>query len=388
MKYILYVFSFYRKISRISLSIETVIVITTLLIRFSTQLNINQQQSFTYQLEHFQSVNTNELDFNDDDPCLIHYCPKGMECILTNNQQPECICQRQCLITNKRKRRHHAVCGSNGKIYSNYCELNRENCITGDKVIFQTLSKCLIKNETTAGAFETKKGEQKQPSIVDSCTIQQYEIMKDNVLLFNHNHLIFPKVEVGDELNKKSHSKEFLVSIIFSHYDQNNDGLLEYDELLSVWNEEKIIQIKNGDNDCSLVDLLRYDDTNNDFKLTINEFNQAFSQLSSGISVTLDKALEINHLSVRIGDNVEIKCDIIGRPKPPTIIWQRYNYDLTLMNYTINGDDRNQIDEIRLMSGSFINIQNIQLKHAGNYTCHATSDKNIIQTHILTVHSE
>lgn len=47
--------------------------------------------------------------------------------------------------------------------------------------------------------------------------------------------------------------------------------------------------------------------------------------------VSLDKALETNHLSARVGDNVEIKCDVMGTPSPP-IIWKRYSTDLTMLS--------------------------------------------------------
>lgn len=47
--------------------------------------------------------------------------------------------------------------------------------------------------------------------------------------------------------------------------------------------------------------------------------------------VSLDKALETNHLSARVGDNVEIKCDVTGTPSPP-IIWKRYSTDLTMLS--------------------------------------------------------
>lgn len=48
--------------------------------------------------------------------------------------------------------------------------------------------------------------------------------------------------------------------------------------------------------------------------------------------VSLDKALETNHLSARVGDNVEIKCDVTGSPVPIPIIWKRYSTDLTMLS--------------------------------------------------------
>lgn len=48
----------------------------------------------------------------------------------------------------------------------------------------------------------------------------------------------------------------------------------------------------------------------------------------AGVSVvSLDKNLEINHIPARVGDNVEIKCDVTGTPPPP-LVWRRYNSDL------------------------------------------------------------
>ena len=90
----------------------------------------------------------------------------------------------------------------------------------------------------------------------------------------------------------------------------------------------------------------------------------------------MDKALEINHLSARVGDNVEIKCDVTGTPTPP-IVWRRYNIDLTIINE----------DDVRVYSDGSLYLTKIQLLHGGNYTCNAKRNKDVVQTHILTVHS-
>lgn len=44
------------------------------------------------------------------------------------------------------------------------------------------------------------------------------------MLLYNHARL----------MTQDNHSKEYLVSIMFSHYDQNNNGNLEREELEQV----------------------------------------------------------------------------------------------------------------------------------------------------------
>lgn len=47
--------------------------------------------------------------------------------------------------------------------------------------------------------------------------------------------------------------------------------------------------------------------------------------------MSLDKALEVNHVTSRVGDNVEVKCDVTGTPPPP-IIWRRNDMDLSVLN--------------------------------------------------------
>lgn len=96
-----------------------------------------------------------------------------------------------------------------------------------------------------------------------------------------------------------------------------------------------------------------------------------------GLSVvTLEKALEINRISAKVGDNVEIRCDVSGNPPPP-IVWKRYSADLTTL-----GDE-----DVRVFSDGSLYLTKIQLVHAGNYTCRALRNSEVTQTHVLTVHS-
>lgn len=107
------------------------------------------------------------------------------------------------------------------------------------------------------------------------CTSQEYEIMKDNLLLFSHARLM---------TQDNNHSKDFLVSIMFSHYDQNNNGHLDADELNQVSQSEQLEELSNG---CVLRDMLQYDDLDQDQCLNINEFYQAFNKLYSKFLINL-----------------------------------------------------------------------------------------------------
>lgn len=71
------------------------------------------------------------------DPCLVHYCMKGHECTLTETGEATCVCQRQCNLHRK------LVCGSDGHIYPNHCELHRAACITKTAITIERGIHCV-----------------------------------------------------------------------------------------------------------------------------------------------------------------------------------------------------------------------------------------------------
>ncbi|XP_043793974.1 follistatin-related protein 5-like isoform X2 [Apis laboriosa] len=320
------------------------------------------------------------------DPCASKYCGIGKECELSpNNTIAVCVCMRKC------PRRHRPVCASNGKIYANHCELHRAACHSGSSLTKSRLMRCLHHDIENAHIRRTlhmnrtslktskivsypksrnrKKGGLKDNLIPDKndsdskeCSNQEYEIMKDNLLLYNHARL----------MSQDNHSKEYLVSIMFSHYDRNNNGNLEREELEQFAENEDLEELCRG---CNLGHMISYDDTDGDGKLNVNEFYMAFSKLYSVSVVSLDKSLEVNHISARVGDNVEIKCDVTGTPPPP-LVWQRNGADLETLNEP----------EIRVFNDGSLYLTKVQLIHAGNYTCHAVRNQDVVQTHVLTIH--
>lgn len=97
-----------------------------------------------------------------------------------------------------------------------------------------------------------------------------------------------------------------------------------------------------------------------------------FFQPPPAPQVHLDASLLINNLIVRIGDNVEIKCDI-DSPPHATFIWKRFGYDLSLVNNSTDDDD----DELKLMSDGCLYITNVQMRHSGNYTCQSSVEPQV-----------
>lgn len=231
------------------------------------------------------------------DPCLIHYCAKGRECKVNDLGQAECICQRWCAHRKK------PVCGNDGVIYENHCLLHRASCYQDKPLSLQRMELCLNREtessseqiviykettqatdhniiattaETLSSTIESLSVQPNYPVVVEvpnfgfkKCSPQEYEILKDNLLLYSHARLMS---------QDNNHSKDFLVSIMFSHYDQNNNGHLDEDELHSISLFEHLDELSNG---CALNDMIIYDDTDHDGQLSVNEFNQAFSKLYS-----------------------------------------------------------------------------------------------------------
>ncbi|XP_037025567.1 follistatin-related protein 5-like isoform X2 [Bradysia coprophila] len=405
------------------------IAICTVLIYVVTAAEQHQTGSETGRSSnHDAFVTIDNILMDEDDqlstnnPCLIHYCAKGRECVVNPKGLPECVCQRYC--ANRKK----PICGTNGMIYKNHCELHRAACILERPITLQRLDKCTTgkkkpkkydkyktNDQPISDTYTTKSSEstdetttpfaaqpmrsysdsvpqqpvfhlkqspyideiqfENSPNEIDTgttsythkgyCSSQEYEIMKDNLLLYSHNRLMS---------SDNNHSKDFLVSIMFSHYDQNNNQFLDEDELRHITVVEHLENLSNG---CILSDMLIFDDSNNDRKLSTDEFYQAFNKLYSLSVVSLDKALETNHLSARVGDNVEIKCDVTGSPVPIPIIWKRYSTDLTMLSE----------DEVRVFNDGSLYLTRIQLINSGNYSCHAERNKDVVQTHILTVHT-
>lgn len=225
-----------------------------------------------------------------------------------------------------------------------------------------------------------------------TCIVDDYAIMKDNLLLYHHQNMVY--LQHGPEAPIHM---DYLVSIIFSHYDQNNDGLVEKDELSLMWNTMVDMHHVANDSNCTLLDMVTYDDMNGDGVLTINEFNDAFQRIStqtrsSKIKVDrthLDVSLKLNHLKVHVGDNVEIKCDI-SETLSSKVIWKRFGFDLSkISNDTEDYEEEDDIkDEIKLTPDGGLYIQNVQMKHAGNYSCQMSIDGTTTQTHVVEVHGK
>ncbi|XP_046405288.1 follistatin-related protein 5-like isoform X4 [Ischnura elegans] len=335
-------------------------------------------------------------------PCLVKYCGRGRQCVVDVGGAAGCVCQRHC------HRRRKPVCGTDGQLYANHCELHRAACLQERAIAVDRVAEPPFRcsgestSQPPAGPWphgpnakakpatlssaspvqpppatpqldfknyswpylssadhvsrsaldvERNEGESKDQSKLEEaaqCSIQEYEIMKDNLLLYNHAKLMAE--------DNRSSGKEYLVSIMFSHYDQNNDGALEREELDQISEKEHLNQLAKG---CTLGDMLSYDDSDNDGHLNINEFYMAFSKLYTIPEVKVTPKIQ----SRRPGEEAAMFCHVVGEPFPK-VEWLKNDEPLKI-------DMPNKYEIIG--NGTELQIHNIAYADTGAYMCQATN---------------
>uniref|UniRef100_A0A672FR27 Follistatin-like 5 n=1 Tax=Salarias fasciatus TaxID=181472 RepID=A0A672FR27_SALFA len=123
--------------------------------------------------------------------------------------------------------------------------------------------------------------------------------------------------------------------------------------------------------DCTLFDLLKYNDVNDDERLTREEFYTAFDVYQ----LTLPEDQRVSVTTVTVGQSAVLTCAIAGERRPP-ILWKRNHQYLNSLNL----EDMNDFGD----DGSLY-ITKVTTTHMGNYTCHADGYAKLFQTHTLQV---
>lgn len=75
-------------------------------------------------------------------PCEHKYCGLGRHCVANHETgQGECQCLDHC------KPHYKPVCGSDGKLYQNHCELHRASCLRGHRITIMHSEECFYKGK-------------------------------------------------------------------------------------------------------------------------------------------------------------------------------------------------------------------------------------------------
>ncbi|XP_030601370.1 follistatin-related protein 4 [Archocentrus centrarchus] len=275
----------------------------------------------------------------DGDPCRRTYCGRGRQCVLmAETGRAECVCQEKCRPS------FVPVCGSDGRFYENHCEVYRTACLERRRIYVVHSKDCFFKG--------------------NACTMSEYNKLKSMLLDMQ------PKVLKAGQQNQQRdmEEKRALVDTMFKYLDVNQDGRLISDELEKLSMKE---HLEDSLLECTMQDLLRYDDYNNDGHLSLHEFYTAFQVVQ--LSLADDQQISIS--TVTVGLSAVLTCAIQGTLRPP-IIWKRNGIILNFLDL----EDINDFGD----DGSLY-ITKVTTIHMGNYSCHAYGYEDLYQTHVLQV---
>uniref|UniRef100_A0A5F9D1R5 Follistatin like 5 n=1 Tax=Oryctolagus cuniculus TaxID=9986 RepID=A0A5F9D1R5_RABIT len=273
--------------------------------------------------------------------CENKYCGLGRHCLMSRETgQAECTCMDVC------KRHYKPVCGSDGEFYENHCEVHRAACLKQQKITIVHNEDCFFKG--------------------DNCKTTEYSKMKSMLLdLQNQKYITQENENPNDD---DIFRKKLLVDQMFKYFDADNNGLVDINELTQVIKRD---ELGKDPSDCTLYDLLKFDDFNADKHMALEEFYRAFQVIQ--LSLPEDQKLSIT--AATVGQSAVLSCAIQGALRPP-IVWKRNNIvlnNLDLEDINDFGDD-----------GSLY-ITKVTTTHMGNYTCYAQGYEEIYQIHIFQV---
>uniref|UniRef100_A0A8C1RY49 Follistatin-like 4 n=1 Tax=Cyprinus carpio TaxID=7962 RepID=A0A8C1RY49_CYPCA len=285
---------------------------------------------------HLKNVNITPYLSADGGPCRRTYCGRGRECVVREvTGRAECVCQESCHPS------FVPVCGSDGRFYENHCELYRTACLQRRRIYVVHSKDCFFKGDT--------------------CTMAEYNKLKSMLLDMQ------PRTSMDGQANAMD-QRRILVDTMFKYIDRNQDGRLSSEELAEISIKEHLENILM---ECTMQDLLRYDDYNNDGHLTLQELYTAFQVIQ--LSLADDKRLSVT--TVTVGLSAVLSCAIQGTLRPP-IIWKRNGIILNFLDL----EDINDFGD----DGSLY-ITKVTTIHMGNYSCHAYGYEELSQTHVLQV---
>ncbi|XP_056140273.1 follistatin-related protein 4 [Lampris incognitus] len=273
------------------------------------------------------------------DPCRRTYCGRGRQCmVLPETGRAECVCQEKCRPS------FVPVCGSDGRFYENHCEVYRTACLEKRRIYVVHSKDCFFKG--------------------DACTMSEYNRLKSMLLDMQ------PKVHNAGEQSQQRdmEEKRMLVDTMFRYLDVDGDGRLGSDELEKISMKE---HLEDCLLECTMQDLLRYDDYNNDGHLTLHEFYTTFQV----VQLSLAEEQRVSVSMVTVGLSTVLYCAIQGTLRPP-IIWKRNGITLNFLDL----EDINDFGD----DGSLY-ITKVTTIHMGNYSCHAYGYEDVYQTHVLQV---
>ncbi|XP_035275913.1 follistatin-related protein 5-like isoform X4 [Anguilla anguilla] len=275
-------------------------------------------------------------------PCENKYCGLGRRCVLNaETGRGDCACLDHCRVHYK------PVCGSDGQLYQNHCELHRAACLKRQKITTVHSEDCFYKG--------------------DKCRPTDYRKLKNKMVDAQRQKHLREEDNEGWSRDKMA-LRRMLVDQMFKRFDVDGSGLVDSTELSLIVKQQGPFK---DFSDCTPFDLLKFDDGNADKHLSKEEFYVAFEVFQ----LSLASELKFSVTTAMVGQSVVLTCGITGTRRPP-IVWKRNNQVLN----TLDLEDINDFGD----DGSLY-ITKVTTTHMGNYSCHAEGYPHLSQTHLLRV---
>ncbi|KAI9521438.1 Follistatin- protein 5 [Dissostichus eleginoides] len=204
----------------------------------------------------------------------------------------------------------------------------------------------------------------------DNCRLSEYRRLKTKILDLHDKRYMGSNIHGAHKDNMAA--RKHLVDLMFKRFDADNNGQIDASELSQVIKQEGL---SKDVSECTLFDLLKYNDVNDDEHLTKEEFYTALDVYL----LTLPDDQKVSVTTVTIGQSAVLTCAITGERRPP-ILWKRNHQYLNSLN----------LADINIPSQDFgddgsLYFTKATTTHIGNYTCHADGYEQLFQIHTLQV---
>uniref|UniRef100_A0A672NF18 Follistatin-like 5 n=1 Tax=Sinocyclocheilus grahami TaxID=75366 RepID=A0A672NF18_SINGR len=139
--------------------------------------------------------------------CEHKYCGLGKHCVVDRETgEGECQCLESC------KPHYKPVCGSDGKLYQNHCELHRASCMAHQRITIMHSEECFYKD--------------------DNCHLGDYKKLKTEMLDLHAQRYLSPGNHGSHENDMAT--RKHLVDMMFKRFDADGNGRVDSSELSQV----------------------------------------------------------------------------------------------------------------------------------------------------------
>ncbi|XP_059501017.1 follistatin-related protein 5 isoform X5 [Stegostoma tigrinum] len=262
-------------------------------------------------------------------PCENKYCGLGRHCIVNKETgQADCACMERC------KPNYKPVCGSDGELYENHCELHRAACLKKQKISVVHNEDCFFKG--------------------DKCKLTEYSKLKNTLLdLQNQNYI---RQRNNKENEDKMSLKKVLVDNMFEYFDSNEDGYVDSNELTQDFGDDGSLYIT---------------------KVTTTHMGNYSCHADGYEKLYQTHILQVNVPPVvraypesqtrEPGVTASLRCHAEGIPHP-LISWLKNGVDImTKLSKQLTLQ----------ANGSGVHISNVRYEDTGAYTCNAKNDAGV-----------